>query len=155
MTCVVCKRSNTKSPLLNFFQSKICGACKASFYRSLKKLHEHLVLSIVKSRPTHDPKVLTKVTNYKQVHLVNVVKIEALVWRYLSNPERAGQANTAFTTTYSNSLQLNPTPSNSPRLYHDSLRVEPISMIGKVNNNSEYRFVISVRNELNHPRGFS
>ena len=87
MTCVVCKRSNTKSPLLNFFQSKICGACKASFYRLLKKLHEHLILSIVKSSPTHDAKVPTKVTNYKQMHLVNVAKIEALVWRYLSNPE--------------------------------------------------------------------
>ena len=37
--------------------------------------------------------------------------------------KRAGIPNTAFTTTYSNSLQLNPTPSNSPRLYHDSLRI--------------------------------
>jgi len=27
-------------------------------------------------------------------------------------------------------------------------------MIGKVKNNSEYRFVISAKNELNHPRGF-
>ena len=50
--------------------------------------------------------------------------------------------------------RLTPTHSNSPRLYHDSPRVEPISMIGKVKNNSEYRFVISVKNELNHPRGF-
>ena len=107
MKCVVCERPNQISELVTFFESKICGACKTSFNRSLEKLHNYLERRIVE-RSLHktNSQLVTDATRphlaryeYKS-QLVNVIELEKLVWEYLSNPEfcrRKSQFSPGFT----------------------------------------------------------
>ena len=84
MSCAVCKRQNQKY-LLNFFDSKICGACKVSFYRSLRRLHKYLEENIVLENSIQQ----TEYSKYEQKksQLVDKSVLKLAIWEYLSNRE--------------------------------------------------------------------
>ena len=66
---------------------------------------------------------LTKESHEKSLKICALVASNADLKDEILFYERAGQPNLVFATTHSDSLQLTPTHSDSPRLYHDSSRI--------------------------------
>ena len=88
MDCVVCKRRIHISKRANSSKSRICAACKASFYRSLKILHIYLEKEIFFEKNPPKSELLGKTNRGAQTsQSVNESVLKIALWEYLSNRE--------------------------------------------------------------------